>query len=59
MATLTSEQIQEKKQQIAQKLQEIRQLHDEIVAAGVEISDDELDAVNGGGSRKIVKKSFI
>ena len=49
MATLTAEQIQEKKLQIVEKLKEIKQLRDEIVAGGaVELTEEELDNVSGG-----------
>lgn len=59
MSTLTAEQIQEKKLQIVEKLNEIKQLRDEIVAAGdTELTEDELDNINGGGALGDAFKQF-
>lgn len=50
MATLTKEQIAEKKQLFVQKTMELKALYDEIKSAGpIELSDDELENVTGGG----------
>ncbi|MBQ6746835.1 MAG: bacteriocin [Bacteroidaceae bacterium] len=48
--TLTEEQIAEKKQLFVQKTMELKALYDEIKSAGpIELSDDELENVTGGG----------
>ena len=50
MATLTAEQIKQKKQQLKKLDAEARQLRDELVDAGAwPLSDGELDNVSGGG----------
>jgi hypothetical protein len=50
MATLTAEQIEQKKQQLKKLDAEARQLRDELVEAGAwPLSDGELDNVSGGG----------
>ena len=50
MATLTEEQIQEKKKLLVQKTMEMKALYEELKEAGaIELSDDELDDVTGGG----------
>ena len=62
MATLTNEQIDQKKQQLEEKAKEIKALYDELVEAGAitsnsplaaegtrELSEGELDGVAGGG----------
>ena len=50
MATLTNEQIEQKKQQLKKLAEEAKQLKDELVEAGaLPLSDDELDNVAGGG----------
>ena len=50
MATLTTEQIQEKKQLLAEKLKEMKAIYDELVEAGaIELSEEELDQIAGGG----------
>ena len=56
MATLTNEQIEQKKQLLVEKTKEMKALYDELVEAGaIELSDDELDDVAGGKSfREIV-----
>ena len=49
MATLTNEQIEQKKQQLKQLAEEVKQLHDELVEAGaIELSEDDLDKAAGG-----------
>ena len=61
MATLTNEQIEQKKQQLKQLAEEVKQLHDELVEAGAialgsplatkgtqELSEDDLDKAAGG-----------
>ena len=49
MATLTNEQIEQKKQQLKELAEEVKQLHDELVEAGaIELSDDDLDQAAGG-----------
>ena len=50
MATLTNEQIEQKKQLLAEKVKEMKAIYDELVEAGaIELSDEELDAIAGGG----------
>ena len=50
MTTLTAEQIQEKKQLLAEKVKEMKTIYDELVEAGaIELTDEELDGVAGGG----------
>ena len=50
MATMTNEQIEQKKQLLAEKVKEMKAIYDELVEAGVTaLSDDELDGVAGGG----------
>ena len=49
MATMTAEQIEQKKQQLKQLAEEVKQLKDELVKAGAwPISEDDLDNVTGG-----------
>lgn len=49
MATLTTEQIEQKKQLLAEKLKEMKVISDELKDCGREmLSDDELDDVTGG-----------
>ena len=49
MATLTNEQIEQKKQQLKQLAEEVKQLKDELVEAGAwPLSEDDLDNVAGG-----------
>lgn len=49
MASLTTEQIQEKKLQIAEKLEAIKQLREEILSSGdTELTDEDLANVGGG-----------
>ena len=49
MATLTKEQIEQKLQQLKQLTEEVNALTKELAEAGaIELSDEELDKVNGG-----------
>ena len=51
MATLTNEQIEQKKQQLKQLAEESKQLKDELVEAGAwPLDDDDLDQAAGGGT---------
>ena len=50
MATLTAEQIEQKKQQLKKLDAEAKKLRDELVEAGAgPLSDGDLDNVSGGG----------
>ena len=50
MATLTNEEIEQLKQQLKEKQEEIKELYGKLVEAGaIEIPDDFLDGVAGGG----------
>ena len=49
MATLTAEQIEQKKQQLKELVSEARAIYKELAEAGaVEMSDDQLNLVSGG-----------
>ena len=49
MATMTAEQIEQKKQQLKQLAEEMKQLKDELVDAGaLPMDEDDLDNVAGG-----------
>ena len=49
MATMTNEQIEQKKQQLKQLAKEAKQLKDELVEAGAwPLEEDDLDNVAGG-----------
>ena len=49
MATLTNEQIEQKKQLLEEKMKEMKAIYDELVEAGaIELSDDDLDQAAGG-----------
>ena len=49
MATMTAEQVEQKKQQLKQLAEEVKQLKDELVKAGAwPISEDDLDEAAGG-----------
>ena len=49
MATLTNEQIEQKKQLLAEKMKEAKPIYDELVEAGaIELSDEDLDGASGG-----------
>jgi hypothetical protein len=51
MATLTNEQIEQKKQLIVEKMKQMKAIYDELVEAGaIELSEDELDQIAGGGA---------
>jgi hypothetical protein len=51
MATMTQAQIEQKKQQLAEKKKEMKAIYDELAEAGaIEISDDDLENVAGGAS---------
>ena len=53
MATLTNEQIEQKKQLLAEKVKEMKALTKELMEAGaIELSEDELGGVAGGGAVK-------
>ena len=50
METLTNEQIEQKKQLIVEKMKQMKAIYDELVEAGaIELTEDELDGVAGGG----------
>ena len=56
MATLTAEQIEQKKQLLAEKTKEMKAIYDELVEAGaIELSDDDLDQAAGGWGFRFVK----
>ncbi|MCR4921007.1 MAG: hypothetical protein K5945_04775 [Bacteroidaceae bacterium] len=49
MATLTAEQIEQKKQLLVEKAKQMKAIYDELVEAGaIELSEEELDGVAGG-----------
>ena len=49
MATLTNEQIEQKKQLLKQKIAEVEALYKDLSEAGeIELSDDDLDKATGG-----------
>jgi|GEM_PF-3051195 len=50
MATLTNEQIEQKMQLLAEKMNEMKAIHDELQNCDREmLSDDDLDLITGGG----------
>ena len=50
MATMTAEQIEQKKQQLKQLAEEVKALKDELVEAGAwPLDEDDLDLAAGGG----------
>lgn len=52
MATLTQEQIEQKKRLLEEKKKEAKALYDELVEAGaIELSEDDLDQAAGGWLR--------
>ncbi|SHL23159.1 hypothetical protein [Xylanibacter ruminicola] len=60
MATLTNEQIEQKKQQLKQLAEEMKALKDELVEAGAwPMDEDELDKVAGGFIRHDPHHSFL
>lgn len=57
MATLTAEQIEQKKQLLAEKTKEMKAIYDELVEAGaIELSDDDLDQAAGGVYTDVFRK---
>ncbi len=55
MATITNEQIEQKKQQLKQLAGEVKALTKELVEAGaIELSEDDLDKAAGGHDFEIV-----
>ena len=49
MATLTNQQVEQKKQLLAEKMKEMKAIYNELAEAGaIEISDDDLENVAGG-----------
>ena len=53
MATLSNEEIEQLKQQLKEKQEEIKVLYGKLVEAGaVEVPDDFLDGVAGGGAHR-------
>ena len=49
MATITAEQIEQKKQLLAEKTKEMKAIYDELAEAGaIELSEDDLDKAAGG-----------
>ncbi len=59
MATLTNEQIEQKKQQLKQLAEEAQQLKNELVEAGAwPLDEDDLDQATGGGSTSHVSNVF-
>jgi hypothetical protein len=50
MATLTAEQIEQKKQLLEEKVKQMKAIYNELVEAGaIELPEDELDQIAGGG----------
>ena len=49
MATLTNEQIEQKKQLLEEKMKEMKAIYNELVEVGaIELSEDDLDQAAGG-----------
>ena len=49
MATQTTEQIEQKKQLLAEKMKQMKAIYDELVEAGaIELSEEDLDKAAGG-----------
>lgn len=49
MATLTAEQIEQKKQLLEDKMKQMKAIYDELAEAGaIELSEDDLDKAAGG-----------
>lgn len=60
MATLTAEQIEQKKQQLKQLAEEAKQLKDELVEAGAwPLDEDDLDQAAGGFFRSYYQGSHL
>ena len=61
MATMTKEQIEQKNQQLAEKVQEMKAIYDDIVEAGaIELSEEDLNQTAGGRgtpSKRIIEVS--
>ena len=52
MATMTNEQIEQKKQLLEEKMKQMKAIYDELVEAGaIELSEDDLDNAAGGYRR--------
>jgi hypothetical protein len=59
MATLTTEQIEQKKQQLKQLAEEVKALKDELVEAGAwPMEEDDLDNVAGGAKKTGIHNSL-
>lgn len=57
---MTNEQIEQKKQLLAEKLKEAKALHDELMEAGaLDLSEDDLDKVTGGSERSFIPHIFF
>lgn len=57
MATLTNEQIEQKMQQLKQLTEEVSALTKELVEAGaIELSDEDLDKATGGNAEDDIRK---
>ena len=57
MAALTKEQIEQKMQQLKQLTEEVSALSKELVEAGaIELSDEDLDKATGGNAKEDIKK---
>ena len=65
MATLTNEQIEQKKQLLAEKMKQMEAIYDELKDSGImELSDEELDNITGGGKfldffKKLGESTFV
>ncbi len=65
MATLTNEQIEQRKQLLAEKVKEMDAIYNELKDSGImELSDEELDNITGGGKfldffKKIGESTFV
>ena len=56
MATLTNEQIEQKKQLLAEKVKEMKAIYDELVEAGaIEIPEEALGDVGGGVQARVIE----
>ena len=57
MATLTAEQIEQKKQLLTEKQKEMKAIYDELVEAGaLPLDEDDLDQAAGGGPPSYLQK---
>ena len=62
MATMTNEQIEQKKQLLEEKVKEMKALYDELVEAGaIELSEEDLDQAAGGFTYRpeILKRHIV